>query len=117
MLVFLANVHSLQGFCCEKRFVVPTVGSSTFFHIKSILVQTKPYILLRYVQFYMFYFCCRIERTWILLFFSSTSIHCKPFVAKKGLLCQQIDVLLNIVRNPLHTYLALRLCFQVMMHT
>jgi hypothetical protein len=88
MLVFLANVHSLQGFCCEKRFVVPTTGLSTFFHIKSILVQTKPYILLKYVQFYMSYFCHMIERTWILLFFSPTSTHCKTFVVKKGLLCQ-----------------------------
>ncbi len=111
-LFFFANVHSLQGFCCEKRFDVPTIGLSTFFHIKSILIQTKPYIFLRCVQFYMSYFCCRIERAWI-LFFLLTSTHCKAFVVRKGLLCQQIDILLNIFRNPFHTYLTLRLCFQV----
>jgi hypothetical protein len=67
--VLLVNVHSLQGFCCEKRFIVLVIGPFAFFLIKSISIQTKPYVILRYVQLYIFYFYYRINEAWIHLFF------------------------------------------------
>jgi hypothetical protein len=42
--VLLINLHSLQGFCCEKRFVVLVISPFAFFLIKSISIQTKPSI-------------------------------------------------------------------------
>jgi len=71
-----------------KAFVVPTVGSSTFFHIKSILVQTKPYILLRYVQFICLNFVAGLKE---LGYFCSFRQH--PFIV--NLLLQEKDCCTN----------------------